>query len=170
MTSLEPDLASSAVQRIRADAGFQQLVTVGMVGKDTVYSQGWAFQRTQRSPASYRIVEGTGKACVVLSDRTSWAGPNPHNTARFPALLVEVFADCSRNAQGAVIADDADRRCKQVWDRVDKVFHDPSNEVHVWPLGIRVISCVRWSELSIDDVPDGDGSVRGTAYYAVTLG
>lgn len=170
MTSLQPDLSSSAVQRIRASANVQALVTAGLIGTDAVYPQGWIFQRTHNAPTSYRIVEGTGKACIVVSDRSSWAGPNQHNTARFPALLVEVFADCSRNTKGAVAADDADRRCKQVFNSVDPLFHDAANRDHEWPLGIRVISSLRWAELSIDDVPDGDGSVRGTAIYSVALG
>lgn len=169
MTSLQPDLASSAVERVRASSIFQDLVSAGLVGTDSVYPAGWVFQRTRRAPATYRNVEGTGKACVVLSDRTSWAGPNQHNTARFPTLLVEVFADASRDSQGNVVADDADRRCKQVWDGLDRIFHDAANVSHVWPLGLKIFSCVRWTELSIDDVPDGDGSVRGTAYYAVQL-
>lgn len=169
MTTLLPDLASSAVQLLRAYLPFQALVTSGLIGTDAVYPQGWVFQRTRNSPSSYRIVEGTGKCAVVLSSRGTWTAPNMHNTAKFPALQVEIFADCTRDSSAAIIAEDADRKCSQVYGVLDSLFHDVGSETisSPWPLGFVVASCLRSSELTISDVPEGDGSVRGIVYYAV---
>lgn len=168
MTTLLPDVPSSAVQLLRAYGPFQDLVAGGLIGFDSTYPQGWVFQRTRNSPSSYRIVEGSGKSCVVLSARGTWTAPNIHNTAKFPNLQVEIFADSSRDANGNITMEDADRKCYQIYSVIDKLFHDVGSR-NTWPLGIAIASCLRQSDIVIDDVPEGDGSVRGTFHYAVVL-
>lgn len=175
MAELIRDLATAAVDRLVADPEWQALVISGVIGTDAADSdpdadklaRAWLFQGLNDDGTPYRDPVGTGKATVVLIERTQWT-TNPHNTAKFPVLQALIYADASRNDDGSASDRDQDRRCKTVAKTVDDLFHDPANRKHDWP-GLFVVSCVRSQGLSIMDVP-GTGSlcVRGELRYETT--
>jgi hypothetical protein len=165
-------LLSRAVRRIVADPAFTALVGTD-IGRDPkvtdAWHGGWVFQGYADDGGLYRTVEGTGKAAVVLLGRDTWGGPNQHNTAEFPLLRIHVFADCSRNKDGSTAARDQDERCYRVWNVLRPLFHDAANHVEYWD-DLRIVSSVVQQDLSLMDVPSGDGLVRGSATVAVVLG
>jgi len=161
----------SAYRYLMNDDPFTALIgtDVGMDSNATdAYNKGWVFQGLDGDGRPYRDPQGSGKAAVVLTSRDGWASPNMHNTATFPSLQVLIYADVSRSLQGSPTARDAEARCKRVYEKVDRVFHDPSNSTHGWD-GVRIVSCVRSSELSISDIPGSDLMVRGLVRYNVVL-
>lgn len=169
--TLPPDLASSAVRKLRESSAAAALVAdATLLVKSGIYPNGMIAQREDNSLSTPVLVEGSGKAGILISARSPWTTPNRHNTARFPRLQVEIFADCSRNAMGQVTVKDAVRRCEYIFNMIDPVFHDPGNTSHIWPLDFYVVSCIRGQDLSIMNIPDADYAVVGTAYYNVELG
>lgn len=123
----------------------------------------------------WRDVEGTGSCGMVLAVRNGWAGANAHNTARFPALQVEVLADVDRDADGLHLGRGAEEKALEVYDVLDFELHRTSHETEWWGAaagerGVRVISSVRGGEPTVQDVPDGDGMVRLLVTYNLTLG
>lgn len=78
------------------------------------------------------IVEGTGLAAVVLSAAGGWARPNSHNSAQFPRLVVEVYADSSREANLEVTRPDAESRARYVWAVLERELHRTYAFVEVW--------------------------------------
>ena len=165
-------LLEAAYLRLLGSTEFQALIgeDVGLddAEEDPWYS-GWVFQGLSDTGEPYRQPEGSGMAAVVVSSRGGWASPNQTNTASFPLLQIFVFADCSRDENGNLSARDAESRVRRVAEVVDPLFHDAANRVHSWGT-FPVVSCLRHSELSIRDVPNGDGVVRGELTYEVVLG
>jgi len=161
-------LGAAAVRRLRADPEFQALIP-NYIGVDSTFPEGWVFQGlSDTGNRPYRDPEGTGKCAVVLGTRDSWAGPNQHNTANFPLLRVHIYADPSRDINRNMTARDADQKAHTVWRVIDRLFHDAGNQHHQWD-NLYVTSCLRGSEPSIMDVPQGDGLVRLDATYNVIL-
>jgi hypothetical protein len=164
-------LLEAAYLRIIGSAAFQALIGVD-VGMDDVSTDpwygGWVFQGLSDENAPYRQPEGSGMAAVVVSSRGGWASPNQTNTAHFPLLSVFIFGDCSRDANGNLSQRDAEVRVRRVADVIDPLFHDPANRTHVWGT-FPIVSCLRHSELNLQDVPSGDGVVRGELTYEIVI-
>jgi hypothetical protein len=167
------DVVASA--RVRLVGALVAANLVGpVVGADGVgtqpvgpYSDAWVFPAAEEDGRPLRAVESTGLTAVTLHVKDEW-GANVHNTMHFPVLTVLIFADCSRDPEGNPTARDAELRCKAVAKVIDKTLHDPANVNHDWPLGLRVHSCLRESMgLTIMDIPNGDGAVRGQLRYDV---
>lgn len=121
----------------------------------------------------YVSIEGTGECGVVLSVRGGWASPNRHNTAQFPRLQVEVYADVDRNTALNPSTRTAQEKAQEVCEAIDKVFHIPQGGEVKWGNGtddLRIVGSLRLNEPDIVDVPDGDGMVRATVNYGVNLG
>lgn len=181
--TIDPDLldgdlvASARVRVIQALADDQASVAkaspwVGVDGQGDQppgpYTDWWVFSGFDSEGNPFRNVEGTGLCAIVLLSRGQWA-TNRHNTARFPVLQVAVYADCSRDGAGNVAARDATLRCNVVAKLLRDTFHDASNGTHDWPNGLRVHSCVLQNDLSVTDVPKGDGVVRGLMTFEVAV-
>jgi hypothetical protein len=167
------DLMTAAYRRLTSDPGFQALVGPD-VGTDST-AGAWVFQGLEENGVPFRDVESTGKAAVVLMVQDAWAAANKHNSAMFPQLVVLIYADLSRSADKTPVRRDARARCERIFRVVDQVFHDSANQSHWWPSEgapdrLYIHSCLRqggW--VSITDVPLGDGVVRGTVAYEVSL-
>lgn len=82
-------------------------------------------------------VAGTGKSRVVLTLSGSWRTTN--QTARFPRLVVIVYADNTR--EGDTTTEDCYDRCLAVWDPIDAILHRPHTRDVVWggANGVRVL-------------------------------
>lgn len=166
------DLLPNVWRYATADAGLLALVTDGTIGKDAdggAYDapQGWVFRdiNDQRAP---RPIEGTGKASVLFSQFDHWSNQTRFHTSKFPILTVFIFADVTRDGSGSPIAQDAEDKVRRVWREIDRLFHDAANEIHMFDT-LRIVSSVESSPLSILDIPDGDGAVRGTVRYDITI-
>lgn len=108
-------------------------------------------------------------AAFITSDG-GWAGPNLHNTLRFPRITLNIWCDPLRDA-GGNIADPHEvmLRANRAYEIVDNHLHRPEGETQWWGQ-IRTVSCARLTEPTTYRVPDGDGIVRLSATYAVTQG
>lgn len=160
-------VATAAYRRLLADEQFQDLVEAGVVGKGVEGDDElpWLFQGLDNDGRPFVDPEHTGKAAVVVASREPWTAGNAHNTAKFPVLQVLIYADSARKPDGSYAKRDAPDRCGDIYDVVDRVFHDPANRQHAWP-GLFVISCVRSQALRISDVPGTQSlTVRGEARY-----
>lgn len=154
-----------------ADAGLMQLVTDGVIGKDATggaYEAGWVF-RDIGDQLPPRPVENTSKAAVLFSHVDHWSAQVRHHTTKFPILTVFLFADATRDPSNLnPIQQDAEHKVRVIWKEIDRLFHDSANKIHVFDQ-LRVVSTVEGSPLSIMDIPDGDGAVRGTVRYDIIL-
>lgn len=114
----------------------------------------------------FGVMEGTGSTAAVIGRGGGWDGGNEHNTTRFPRLTLELWADPMRDVTkpGEVW-----RRIDAALDAFDRVLHRPQGGEQWWGT-VRTISCVRGSEPLVYPVPDGDGLLRGIAYYFVEQG
>jgi hypothetical protein len=141
---------------------------LGPSGADTE-STVWLFTRSMSV-----VVEGTSRCAAVLSVAGPWARPNEHNTARFPRLQLEIFADPSRSG-GAITTRDAEARAWAAWDPFDKVLHRPRGFSEMWgakdsDLGLRVWGSLRTSDPDTFPTPDWDGGQRLLVHYGLCTG
>lgn len=121
------------------------------------------------------VVEGSGRVAAVLREDGAWARPNQHNTARFPRLSVEIYADSSRDATGAIVRRDAANRARVVWERFQEVLHRVDGFSEIWGStqtdpGMRVWGSQLMSLPDVDDVPDWDGGKRLQCHYGLNIG
>jgi hypothetical protein len=131
----------------------------------------WLFVRELQTDQ----VEGSGKAAAVLREEGAWARPNQHNTARFPRLSLEIFADASRDMNGAVVRRDAEQRARAVWERFDAVLHRVDGFSEIWGStssdpGIRVWGSQLMSLPDVYDINDWVGGKRLQCHYGLNTG
>ncbi len=127
----------------------------------------WVFQWRLREK-----VEGTGGRGVVLSRPRPWAIPNAWNTAEFPQLQVDVYADVTRDTDGRALKDDAEARALELSAVIRRVLHVPQGGQMSWGNDdgtVRVVSSVAGADPQIIRVP-GTEVARATSTYEVTLG
>lgn len=184
---LRLDLVTAAIARLRGYAPFQQLVLDGLIGTDATgpeesIAKAWLFQGLDNEGRPFRDPEGSGQSVIVLSERGEWASANSHNSAYFPILQMLVYTDCTRDADGAVLKRDADRKAKHIFRILDRCFHLVGERtdqpyavvVEVFddvPVERRffVASSLRGNPFTLTDVPGTEAyTVRGEARYDVT--
>lgn len=170
MTVVIPlDFLSASVQKLQAFPAFQALVLEGLIGTDAddtdsdvlKLSRSWLFQGLSEGGAPYRDPEGSSTGVVVLRETPEWS-VNAHNTMRFPSLQMMVYADSTRNEDGAVVVPDAEAKAKHIARMLDRCFHLPSNqpEDRRWPGPYRVHTCIRTGGMSIEEVPGTGGMTK----------
>ena len=115
------------------------------------------------------VVEGTQGIAAVLTTSGNWAAPNAHNTARFPRLTIDVYADPERDADNNLTDNDTPQKIEEAFQVFNKLLHRPSAEV-VYYDGIRVLGSTSEGEPLLFPVPDGPGMRRARFSYAVMLG
>lgn len=161
------DVAVAAHRRLSTVPG-----VIGVLGSFTAPSPAgvWLFVRKLQT-----VVEGSGRAAAVLREEGSWTRPNSHNTAQFPRLSLEIFADSTRDATGAVLRDDAESRARAVWERFQLVLHRVDGFTEVWGAtvtdpGLRVWGSQLMSRPDVYPVSDWDGGVRLQCHYGLNTG
>ncbi len=161
------DLAVAAHRRLSTVPG-----VVAALGSPVSDSPGgvWLFVRELNA-----LVEGSGKAAAVLREEGAWARPNQHNTARFPRLSVEIFADSTRDSTGAVLRRDAEARARVVWEQFQTELHRVDGFSEVWGSsasdpGMRVWGSQLMSLPDVFGVNDWDGGVRLQCFYGLNVG
>lgn len=138
-------------------------------------------------------VEGTQEVACVLSTTGSWTSPNTHNTAKFPRLLVEVYADPIRDVKRSPTVYNTQQRALRVAEKISDVLHrpfagewgpvanpaydsaDPEAEPETIPLrvfddNLRIIASHRLDEPAPFPVPDGDGMVVARVAFGLSVG
>lgn len=116
-------------------------------------------------------VEITQSTAAVIRQAGGWAGANITNTMRFPRLVLEIWADPLRDSMGNITEPgETYRRIRDAYNVLDKRLHRPQGGDQMWG-SVRTISCVRLTEPDEPfPIPDGDGLLRLTAFYAVEQG
>jgi len=137
------------------------------VGSDDRFSA-WIFRWRM-----YVDIEGTGQTAIVLREDGGWASPNQHNTARFPRLGVEIYADVPRTPRLNPARATAQDRAKAAFNVIDRIFHVPQGGQIRWGNEegtLRIVSSLRLTEPQVSAPSEGDGLARLLTSYAVTLG
>lgn len=129
-------------------------------------------------------VDGTSGRAIVVRRSNGWGQPDPVQTAEFPILVVDFWADPDRDADGQKVEDNAIDKAYAVYRAVDPLLHAVRDQW--WGAGgtnpgLWIVNCARYAEpfhQTIDDV-HGSGPVAGnqpigeeacvTVQYAVTL-
>jgi hypothetical protein len=126
-------------------------------------------------------VENTGDVLVVISSTSGW-GANGHNTARFPVLIVDIWADPTRDpASHAVMRKDADLKVERVFEAIDKFLHLTHRSVNgdsvIWGTpdqvtnrtGVRIIASERQDEPTMRPAFNDEGAIMGSVRYNVSI-
>jgi hypothetical protein len=103
----------------------QDMVASGQIGKSTNWMDGWVFDTRPYAA----IEKWSNKALLVVSDSGTWQTPNPHNTNRFPAIYIDVWASPTRNDDGSVKMDDAEDLIEKIMAALMPVFHTVNVDV-----------------------------------------
>jgi hypothetical protein len=132
-----------------------------VLGSDALWDT-WLFQMKLQA-----TLEGSESVACVLSPGGNWTTPNEHNTARFPRLRVEFFADPTRDAARNVVTASTWAKLSAAYDAIDPYLHWMGGE-QMWG-DVRVIGSKRLGELDYSPVQDGDGGGYAVVYYGLVL-
>lgn len=116
-------------------------------------------------------VEGTEQAAVVVGYAGQAMTPNLHNTAAFVKILVSIWVDPTRDADGN--SEDpsgaaTQERVFEIYDVIDPLLHRLGGQVQ-WG-DVSTISSRRLALLGdVYNVPDGDGLLKADASYTVGI-
>lgn len=167
----ETDLALAARRRLAAEPSLRGVLGPSPPG---TVSTTWLFPRELSV-----VVEGTGLAAAVLSIQSGWARPNAHNTAQFPRLIVEIYADSQRGQGTEVVRWDAPARAWWARRAFRAVLHRPYGFVEVWGAdagaappdpGQRVWGSQELVEPDMESLPDWPGGVVLRLEYGLNVG
>lgn len=116
------------------------------------------------------VMENTQTNAITVRRTGGWAGPNTHNTLRFPRLTIDITVDPIRDGgNNAIKPGEAQQRMQVVFDTVDRHLHRPAGGAQMWGT-VRTIDCIRLAEPQPFALPDGNGLLRMSVQYAVTEG
>ncbi len=115
----------------------------------------------------YERIEGTSSTAAVIARAGGWAGANEYNTASFPRLSLEIWADPIRDAGNITDPGEAYRRLHATFRVFDRLLHRPQGGTVMWG-SVRTLTCTRQAEPAVYSVPDGDGMLRMQVFYGVT--
>lgn len=138
----------------------------------------WIFDE---SPLNVKV-EGTSKCLIVINEQGTWTSPNGHNTMRFPQLIVDVWADPTRNADRSVQKLDAKTKIQDIQTVLDRHLHltDPATSAgmpYIWgtaaqvagKTGVVITGSHRSSGPNFSPIRDSEGSWMGQLTYDVNV-
>ncbi len=116
-------------------------------------------------------MERSPESALVISDAGGWGAPNTYNTMEFIRLSLEIYCGPIRDPATNAVIEPAEtrRRMSSVYNVVSRYLHRTGGDFEWWGT-VRTISSVALGTLQNYDVPDGDGLMRGQAFFGVTLG
>lgn len=142
-------------------------------------SQSWPIWVFDERPVGIKF-EGFQKCLVVINEDSTWTSPNEHNTLRFPRLIVDIWADPTRNEDRSVRMDDARDKIEVIETVLSKHFHTvdmglPSGKIIQWGTaeeieanaGVFISGSSRRSGPEFRPVKDNEGAWMGTYIYGV---
>jgi len=155
----------------------QDVPLVTLLGKSASWTS-WIFDQ---KPINVKV-EGTSRCLIVVNEGKPWTAPNGHNTMKFPTLVVDIWADPTRNVDKSVKFWDASTKIEDIQDELDRLLHlvDPSTSngmPHMWGTaeqvaagtGVVIAECKRSSGPDVNPIRDSDGSLMGRLTYNVNL-
>jgi hypothetical protein len=119
------DIAMAARNMLLQAPKIKQLVADNLIGNSTEYPLGWIFHKVPR----VHIEKKNHTSLIIVTRGDEWTDPNSHNTALFPTLYVDVWADPTRNPDGSLKRDDADEVIDAVGAAVAHYMHTPNQDV-----------------------------------------
>ena len=108
-------------------------------------------------------VPGTGSVFVTVGQGGTWSRDAYHRGAHHPLMVVNIYADHSRDEQGEVTKHDARNKALAVFDYLDALLDGMTQ--HDWA---EIISCRRDSEPTFITIPDGLGAELLHVRYEVS--
>lgn len=141
----------------------QELVIAPYIGSDDGWVNGWIFD----SKLSTRI-ENSQRCAIVISYAGGSDTPIPGNSASFPAIVVDIWADPTRDADHSVIVDDAKTKCFTIHEAVKKALHLPNSQGIVFD-ETRITSSELLGEPELNPVIDGNGAKMLRARYGISF-
>lgn len=144
-------------------------------------SQSWDTWIFSEEPMGVRI-ENTQKCLIVITENSNYDSPNEHNTMEFPRLLVDIWADPTRNADRSVKISDARTKVQPILRLVNKHLHTvhpsaPNGMPYIWgtaaeisaKTGVIIGGSRFLSGPEFSPVRDSEGSWMGRATYGVNV-
>lgn len=154
------------------------------IGSDATWATGWVFADMPEA----NIEKRSHQALIVVSYDGQWQEPNAHNTARFPRILLDIWASPTRQPGGSPRQPDADLLIEEIFEDIRPYIHTiqpsvPGNRdldqtkpylgrpgnPRIWgtfaeiatATGVLVMSSQQVSEPTFFDVKDGNGARMG---------
>lgn len=151
------NIAKDVQVALQEDLGIQSLITEPWIGIDDAWDRGWIFDSRLGT-----ALENTQRCAIVVSYAGGWQIPLDGNTNHFPAVVVDIWADPTRNPDHSYQYNDADDKLFKIYEAVFAVLHrthradDAGNSIFF--NGGRIISSESLGEPDITSVTDGNGS------------
>ena len=155
----------------------QDTAITALLGKSVSWDT-WIFDE---NPLNVHV-ENNSKVLIVVSEGDPWAPANQDNTMSFPTLIVDIWADPSRNSNKSVRQFDAKDKIEAVKALVDQHFHlvdgaRPGGQLHIWgtaaqiasKTGLVVTGSTRASGPIYSPIRDTDGAWMGRMTYNVNV-
>lgn len=122
----------------------------------------------KHQPSGEFKLDGSGKRMFVVRNNGEWRPPDDKSTVEYPQVVVDFWADCTRNEDGDTDEWDCVDNAKAMYRAADPFLHD-ANDV-LWPERdphpLRVLTCTR----SIGTVVTWKQAAAGGPVYAVEYG
>ena len=147
-----------------------------LLGRSASWST-WVFDETP-----YARFEGTSKCLIVVNEEGTWTFPNEHNSMRFPKLIIDVWADPTRNPDKSVKVQDAKTKIEDIGKHLNRHFHlvdggTPTGMPFVWGTaeeiaaksGVVITGSQRLNGPEYSPVTDSQGSIMGRYEFGVNV-
>ncbi len=152
------DVIQGAVKFLKAQADIHAVV--GAYDDSTP----WIFQ-----DKPLVTIEQTSSIAVVVWYAGGWAGPNPHNTLRFPRIGIDMYADPQRASGNATRLGETRTRITAAFKVLDRHLHMAAGGQQYWGT-VRICGSTRLSEPAIYEVDNTDGVLRLQVFYGAEEG
>lgn len=103
----------------------QALVTAGTLGSDPEWPTGWVFDN--HIPA--RILDDKSETALIVFSQRTWQDANEHNTAKFPLLVMDIWAAPLKDSQNSIVEYNAEDIIEDVFDAIFPYFHTVNKDV-----------------------------------------
>jgi len=163
----------------------QDTKLTALLGRSATFTE-WIFDTKP-----YAKIENSQSALIVVSESGNWQPRNQHNTQKYPRLIVDIWADPTRNPDHSVKIDDADRKIDKIRDVLSTHLHLVNPDVnvddpdwmgakrypHVWGtqseiftrFGVIISGSQELSGPELSDVRDSNGARMGRLTYGVSV-
>lgn len=163
------DISADVVYYLQNAPSVQDVVTPPYIGSDDAFVNGWIFD----SNLMVRQ-ENTQRCAIVVSYGGGWAAPLDGNTAHFPSVVVDIWADPTRNEDNSPTTDDAKAKCFFIHDAVFKALHlahhaDVDGNSPIYFDNTRVTSSELIGEPTLTWITDGNGARMLRSNYGISL-
>lgn len=164
-----------------------ELLALGLLGGDVGATPVWPVWVWADEPQ--RRIENSQKCAIVFTEGQPWTSRNEHNTAYFPTLVMDIWADPTRNSDRSVKRYDADDKIVTIARSINRLLHTVNNSVpsespawmgapgmpRIWGTadeistrtGLLVVSSLQSSGPDFNDMANNDGGRMGRYVYNV---